>query len=62
MVQLYFSLKLKFMPTPFACSTRRLNGVPQYQIPEEELAFAIGEELKGNNFKGWTHHRKKVEY
>ncbi len=36
----------------------RLNGVPTYQIPEEDLAFSIGQELKGSSFKGWTHHRK----
>jgi hypothetical protein len=40
----------------------RLNGVPKYQIPAEELQFTIGEELKGTRFKGWTHHRTKAEY
>jgi hypothetical protein len=40
----------------------RLNGVPNYQIPAEELQFTIGEELKGTRFKGWTHHRTKAEY
>lgn len=40
----------------------RLQGVPKYQVPEEELAFTIGEELKGTKFKGWTHQRKRVEY
>jgi hypothetical protein len=40
----------------------RINGVPKYQIPAEELAFTIGGELKGTTFQGWTHHRTKVEY
>ena len=39
-----------------------MHGVPKYQIPEEDLKFAIGEELKGRNFKGWTYHRQKAEY
>mmetsp|Transcript_18065 Transcript_18065/g.30348 ORF Transcript_18065/g.30348 Transcript_18065/m.30348 type:complete len:219 (-) Transcript_18065:131-787(-) len=38
------------------------DGVPKYEIPREDLAFTIGEELGGMNFKGWTHHRKKANY
>jgi hypothetical protein len=40
----------------------RINGVPKYQIPEEDLGFSIGGELTGKAFKGWSYHRKKAEY
>ena len=48
----------KWLPHDDPALNYRLNGVPKYEIPEEEKAFTIGEELKGNSFKGWTHHRK----
>jgi len=48
----------KWLPQDDPALNYRLNGVPKYEIPKEELGFAIGEELNGSSFKGWTHHRK----
>jgi hypothetical protein len=39
----------------------RHNGVPTYKPPDDDLRHAIGEELRGLTFKGWTNQRKKID-
>jgi hypothetical protein len=37
----------------------KYNGVPTYKAPDDDLRYAIGEELRGTTFKGWSNRRRK---